>query len=49
MEDDKILDKFSFKNVHGGLKYTLDGKNFYVPTRDGWIGAHNSYFHMRCR
>ncbi len=41
MEDEKILDKFSFKNVHGGLKYTLDGKNFYVPTRDGWIGHYS--------
>ncbi len=41
MEDDKILDKFPFKNVHGGLKYTLDGKNFYVPTRDGWIGHYS--------
>ncbi len=41
MEDDKILDKFSFKNVHGGLKYTLDGKNFYIPTRDGWIGHYS--------
>ncbi len=41
MENEKILDKFSFKNVHGGLKYTLDGKNFYVPTRDGWIGHYS--------
>jgi len=41
MEDKDILDWFSFKNVHGGLKYTLDGKNFYVPTRDGWIGHYS--------
>ena len=41
MENQKILDKFSFRNVHGGLKYTLDGKNFYVPTRDGWIGHYS--------
>ncbi len=41
MENEKVLDRFSFKNVHGGLKYTLDGKNFYVPTRDGWIGHHS--------
>ena len=41
MEDEKVLDKFAFSNVHGGLKYTLDGKNFYVPTRDGWIGPYS--------
>ncbi len=41
MEDEKILDKFDFVNVHGGLKYTMDGKNFYVPTRDGWIGHYS--------
>ena len=41
MENEKVLDRFSFKNVHGGLKYTLDGKNFYVPTRDGWIGHYS--------
>ena len=41
MEDERVLDRFAFKNVHGGLKYTLDGKNFYVPTRDGWIGHYS--------
>ncbi len=41
MEDEKVLDRFAFHNVHGGLKYTLDGKNFYVPTRDGWIGHYS--------
>ncbi|SMC08599.1 Cytochrome c, mono-and diheme variants [Nitratiruptor tergarcus DSM 16512] len=46
MENEKVLDRFSFVNVHGGLKYTLDGKNFYVPTRDGWIG-HYSLEHGR--
>ena len=37
MEGSDILDKFEFPNVHGGIKYTLDGKNFYIPARDGWI------------
>ncbi len=37
MEDTRILSKFSLNNVHGGIKYTMDGKNIYVPTRDGWI------------
>ena len=41
MENEKVLDRFGFKNVHGGLKYTLDGKNFYIPTRDGWIGHYS--------
>lgn len=41
MENKEILDWFNFNNVHGGLKFTLDGKNFYVPTRDGWIGHYS--------
>lgn len=38
IEDDKVLDTFEFPNVHGGIKYTLDSENFYIPARDGWIG-----------
>ncbi len=41
MEDESVLDRFPFSDVHGGLKYTLDGKNFYVPTRNGWIGHYS--------
>jgi len=41
MENENILDKFDFVNVHGGLKYTMDGENFYVPTRDGWVGHYS--------
>lgn len=37
MEGTNILDKFELKNVHGGIKYTMDGENIYIPTRDGWI------------
>ncbi len=37
MEDTRILDKFYLDNVHGGIKYTMDGENIYVPTRDGWV------------
>lgn len=37
MEDTRILSKFPLNNVHGGIKYTMDGENIYVPTRDGWI------------
>ncbi len=41
MENENILDKFSFKNVHGGIKYTPDGKKLFVPSRDGWIGRYD--------
>ncbi len=41
MENEKVLDRFDFSNVHGGLKFTLDGKSFFVPTRDGWIGRYS--------
>ncbi len=41
MENEKILDKFDFKNVHGGIKYTPDGKKLFVPSRDGWIGRYD--------
>lgn len=37
MEDTRILSKFHLDNVHGGIKYTMDAKNIYVPTRDGYI------------
>ena len=41
MEGTKILDKFSFKNVHGGLKFSPSGWKVYVPSRDGWIGRYD--------
>jgi len=38
MEDDKILDKFPLKNIHGGIKYQFpNADNIYIPTRDGWV------------
>ncbi len=38
MENDKILDKFPLKNVHGGIKYQFpEAENIFIPTRDGWI------------
>lgn len=36
MEDTRILSKFPLNNIHGGIKFTMDAKNIYVPTRDGW-------------
>ena len=38
MEDDKVLDKFTANNVHGGIKYTLPGaERIFIPSRDGWV------------
>ena len=41
MEGLNILDKFDFKNVHGGLKFSPSGWKVYVPARDGWIGRYD--------
>ena len=38
MENDKVLDKFPLKNIHGGIKYQFPkAENIYIPTRDGWV------------
>ena len=38
MEDDKILDKFPLKNVHGGIKFRFPSiDSIFVPTRDGYV------------
>ncbi len=38
MEEEKILDKFPLRNVHGGIKYQFpEAENIFVPTRDGWV------------
>jgi len=38
MENDKILDKFPLKHIHGGIKYQFPELEFiYIPTRDGWV------------
>lgn len=41
MENEKILDKFEFENVHGGIKYTRDYDKFFVPSRSGIIGKYS--------
>jgi len=41
MEGTKILDKFNFKNVHGGLKFSPSGWKIYIPSRDGWVGRYD--------
>ncbi len=38
MQDEKILDKFRLKNVHGGIKYRFPSlDSIFVPTRDGYV------------
>lgn len=41
MEDQKILDKFDFSDVHGGIKYSRDYSQFFVPSRDGYVGKYS--------
>ncbi|MCS7170823.1 MAG: c-type cytochrome [Aquificaceae bacterium] len=40
MEDQKILLKFPFSNMHGGIKFSTSG-SAYIPSRDGWIGKYS--------
>ncbi len=40
-EGKRIFDRFILSNVHGGVKFSPDGRDFYVPSRDGWV-AHYS-------
>ncbi|MEW6283532.1 MAG: cytochrome D1 domain-containing protein, partial [Candidatus Eremiobacterota bacterium] len=41
MEGQRVLDRFAFGNVHGGLKFSPDGAHVYVPSRDGWVGRYD--------
>jgi len=41
MENERILDKFDFSDVHGGIKYSRNYKRFFVPARNGMIGKYN--------
>jgi len=41
MEETEIYDKFPFKNVHGGLKFSPSGWKVYIPSRDGWVGRYD--------
>lgn len=40
MENEEVLDKFDFSDVHGGIKYSRDYSRFFVPARDGHIGKY---------
>lgn len=41
MENTKILDKFDFSDVHGGIKYSRDISRFFIPSRSGNIGLYS--------
>ncbi|NPB06413.1 MAG: c-type cytochrome [Aquificae bacterium] len=41
LEDARVLDRFSFKNVHGGVKFSTKNRRFYVPARDGWVAVYD--------
>ncbi len=38
IERDKVLARFPFGDVHGGVKFSPKYKMFFVPARTGWIG-----------
>jgi mono/diheme cytochrome c family protein len=41
MEGENILDTFTFFDIHGGIKYTRNYKQFFIPTRDGRVGKYD--------
>ncbi len=41
MEGENVLDKFPFSDIHGGIKYTRNYKQFFIPTRNGFIGRYD--------
>ena len=40
MEGERLLDKFTFFSMHGGIKFSKEGVA-YIPSRDGWIGRYD--------
>ena len=36
-----IINKINFGDIHGGLKFSANGKYIYMPSRNGWIGRYN--------
>ncbi len=43
MKKTKILNKFNFGNIHGGLKYSPDGRYLYLPSNTGYVGKYDFY------
>jgi len=36
-----VINKINFGDIHGGLKFSNDGKFIYIPSRTGYIGRYN--------
>ncbi len=36
-----IINKVKFGDIHGGLKFSQNGKYIYMPSRNGYIGRYN--------
>ncbi len=43
MKGTKILNKFNFGNIHGGLKYSPSGRYLYLPSNTGYVGKYDFY------
>ena len=43
MTGTKILNKFDFGNIHGGLKYSPSGRYLYLPSNTGFVGKYDFY------
>ena len=43
MKGTKILNKFNFGDIHGGLKYSPSGRYLYLPSNTGYIGKYDFY------
>jgi len=41
MHNKQIINKIDFGDIHGGLKFSKDGKYIYIPSRNGYIGRYN--------
>ncbi len=41
IEGKKVLDSFTARSVHGGVKFAPDLSVFYVPSREGWIYSYS--------
>ena len=43
MKGTKILNKFNFGDIHGGLKYSPSGRYLYLPSNTGYVGKYDFY------
>jgi mono/diheme cytochrome c family protein len=43
MKGERVLSKFNFDNIHGGLKYSPSGRYLYLPSTTGYVGKYDFY------